>query len=226
MAYRLFLLSLGEMESLQEDFALFVRFHESIPEIKEVKKGNRPNTLDFLSGSDKKREMKRLRNKRARQRKNMPEGGAEEAVEEIEEEAAPMTLDMDDLDLGMCLYYTSLYSSPHHIHYVEFPSSDFDATRAFFTDVFGWVFTPCDGQTERIKFTGPGLKGGFFLSDIQCTRETGGSLVVIKVDDLEGTLAKVETSGGTIIKPIFGDVGDRSFHFSDPTGNEWAVAGK
>jgi hypothetical protein len=40
---------------------------------------------------------------------------------------------------------------------------------------------------------------------------------------LEKTQAKVEKAGGKIIKEIFSFPGGRRFHFTDLTGNEFAV---
>ncbi len=36
-------------------------------------------------------------------------------------------------------------------------------------------------------------------------------------------LARVETGGGVILRPIFDFPGGRRFHFRDPAGNELAV---
>ena len=48
-------------------------------------------------------------------------------------------------------------------------------------------------------------------------------MLVFFSDDLEATQEKVEQAGGRIEKPIFTFPGGRRFHFSEPSGNEFAV---
>ena len=43
------------------------------------------------------------------------------------------------------------------INYVEFPSTDIEAAKAFFTAVFGWTFT--DYGPETTAFANEGLDG-------------------------------------------------------------------
>ena len=41
--------------------------------------------------------------------------------------------------------------------------------------------------------------------------------------DITDTQAKIESAGGTILKPVFSFPGGRRFHFADPNENEYAV---
>ncbi len=107
------------------------------------------------------------------------------------------------------------------INYIEFPSRDLNATKSFFSTVFGWAFT--DFGPDYCAFQGQGVDGGFYQSDLVASTEKGGALVVIYSAELEATQAKVEAAGGSIVKPIFAFPGGRRFHFSDPNGNEYAV---
>ena len=111
---------------------------------------------------------------------------------------------------------------PHEkLDYVEFPANDIPATKTFFENVFSWQFT--DYGPDYTAFGDQGLDGGFFKSDQASTTENGGALLVFFSERLEETLAKVEQNGGTILKPIFEFPGGRRFHFSEPSGNEFAV---
>ncbi|KPJ78229.1 MAG: glyoxalase [Deltaproteobacteria bacterium SG8_13] len=112
---------------------------------------------------------------------------------------------------------------PEHekINYVEFPSTDIGATKAFFSAVFGWTFT--DYGPEYSAFTNEGIDGGIYKSGLQMSTDSGSALIVFYSDDLERTQAKIEKAGGSIIKPIFSFPGGRRFHFADPNGNEYAV---
>ena len=107
------------------------------------------------------------------------------------------------------------------INYVEYPSKDLEATKTFFENVFGWSFT--DYGPEYTAFADQGLDGGFFKADMAASTERGSALIVFYSEDLEATQARIEEAGGTIIKPIFSFPGGRRFHFTEPSGNEFAV---
>lgn len=107
------------------------------------------------------------------------------------------------------------------INYVEFPATDMDATKAFFSAVFAWGFV--DYGDEYTAFSNAGMDGGFFKSDLSTSTEKGSALIVFYSAKLEETLAKVENAGGAILQPVFSFPGGRRFHFADPSGNEFAV---
>jgi hypothetical protein len=107
------------------------------------------------------------------------------------------------------------------INYVEFPAKDIEATKAFFSQVFGWSFV--DYGPEYAAFTDEGLDGGFFQSDQSVSADKGSALIVFYSNELESTQSKIENAGGALLKPIFPFPGGRRFHFSDPSGNEYAV---
>ena len=107
------------------------------------------------------------------------------------------------------------------INYVEMPSKDIEATKAFFTSAFGWSFV--DYGPEYVAIENAGLDGGFFKSDKVASTANGSVLVVLYSSDLEATLEGVKSSGGKVVQNIFSFPGGRRFHFSDPSGNEFAV---
>lgn len=47
----------------------------------------------------------------------------------------------------------------HSINYIELPLRDSDATKAFYTSVFGWSFE--DYGPDYLAFAGAGVDGGF-----------------------------------------------------------------
>ena len=110
------------------------------------------------------------------------------------------------------------------MNYVEFPAKDLAGTKAFFESVFGWSFT--DYGPEYTAFENQGLDGGFFQSDLASSTEKGAALIVFYSNQLEATLAKVEKAGGSILRPIYSFPGGRRFHFTEPSGNEFAVWGE
>ncbi len=107
------------------------------------------------------------------------------------------------------------------INYVEFPAKDIDATKRFFTAAFGWSFV--DYGPDYSAFSNQGLDGGFFRSELTSTSENGAALIVLFSQNLEATEVKVRKAGGVIIKEIFSFPGGRRFHFTEPSGNEFAV---
>jgi predicted enzyme related to lactoylglutathione lyase len=106
----------------------------------------------------------------------------------------------------------------YRIDYIEFPATDLSATKRFYQDVFGWVFT--DYGPDYTSFADGRIAGGF-------TKETQahplGPLVVIYAEDLAAVQQKVQAANGKIVKPIFEFPGGKRFHFTDPSGNELSV---
>ena len=107
------------------------------------------------------------------------------------------------------------------INYVEYPSRNLEATKAFFQTAFGWSFV--DYGPEYAAFSDQGLDGGFFQSDMAASTDNGSALIVFYSARLEETQAKITAAGGQIVKPIFAFPGGRRFHFTEPGGNEFAV---
>ena len=107
------------------------------------------------------------------------------------------------------------------INYVELPAMDLLATKNFFSQAFGWSFQ--DFGPEYTAFSNQGLDGGFFQSELSSSTNHGAALIVFYSQNLEETQAKIEKANGTIIKPIFPFPGGRRFHFTEPSGNEFAV---
>ena len=107
------------------------------------------------------------------------------------------------------------------LNYVEFPCRDLAATQAFFSAALGWEFE--EFGPDYCAFQGEGLDGGFYRSELCATIRNGSALLVFYSDDLEATQTSIEQAGGRIEKLIFDFPGGRRFHFSDPSGNEFAV---
>jgi uncharacterized protein len=111
----------------------------------------------------------------------------------------------------------------HHekINYIELAANNLPATKAFFQAAFNWSFT--DYGSEYVAFSNEGLDGGFYKADMHSNADKGGALVIFYSNQLEATLSKVEKAGGKVTKPIFPFPGGRRFHFTEPSGNEFAV---
>jgi predicted enzyme related to lactoylglutathione lyase len=109
-------------------------------------------------------------------------------------------------------------SNEGRVDYIEFPATDIEATKRFYSSVFGWTFT--DYGPDYTSFEDGRIAGGFFRAE---TASGGSPLVVIYSALLEETEARVKAAGATIAKEIFSFPGGRRFHFADVNGNELAV---
>lgn len=107
----------------------------------------------------------------------------------------------------------------HAIDYIEFPVTDMEKSKKFFTTAFGWKFNDYGPDYAGIQ-KGDGEAGGLRLED---KVTTGGPLVILYSDKLEDSFEKVRHAGGEITKEIFSFPGGRRFQFLDPNGNELAV---
>lgn len=110
---------------------------------------------------------------------------------------------------------------PHHsLHYIELPSTDNTAMKAFYGDVFGWTFQ--DWGETYVAIHGAGVEGGF---DAESERKPcgQGALVIVYSKDLEASENAVKAAKGQITVPIFSFPGGRRFHFKDPSGNELGI---
>lgn len=112
-------------------------------------------------------------------------------------------------------------SDHHHFNYVELPTTDMAAMKAFYTTVFGWDYV--DYGPSYAAITGAGMDGGFDADASARKPSDQGALIVIYSDDLEASEKAVSSAMGVITVPIFTFPGGRRFHFKDPSGNELAV---
>jgi len=109
------------------------------------------------------------------------------------------------------------------LNYVEFATADIESTKAFFAKVFGWNFTDYGPDYTSFEQKDAGLDGGFYRADMKADSGQGSALIIFYSADLEMTEQKVKDAGGAIVKPTFSFPGGRRFHFTEPSGNEFAV---
>ena len=112
-------------------------------------------------------------------------------------------------------------SNHEKVNYLEIPCRDIPAAKAFFADVFSWKFT--DYGPDYTAGSNAGIDVGFTKSEFSASTEKGSVLIVFYSASIMKTQGKIESAGGAIVKPLFSFPGGRRFHFSDPSGNEYAV---
>ena len=104
------------------------------------------------------------------------------------------------------------------IDYIEFPTTNIEETKRFYSEVFEWEFT--DFGPDYTSFTDGRMSGDF---SVATQVPAGGPLIVLYSTNLAEIEARIRESGGKIVKEIFDFPGGRRFHFADPSGNELAV---
>lgn len=111
------------------------------------------------------------------------------------------------------------------VTHFEVPADDPERLAEFFRNVFGWTVRKWDGPVDYwLVTTGsgdqPGIDGGI------ARRSEGAPVVINSIDvpSLDEYVAKVEASGGTIIRPrtAVPEVGYLAY-FKDPDGNVFCI---
>jgi predicted enzyme related to lactoylglutathione lyase len=103
------------------------------------------------------------------------------------------------------------------LDYVEFPSTDREATSSFFASAFGWGRISYGPLYDAL--TDAGIDGGVDGSEDRVAT----TMAVIQTDDLDAAEARVIAAGGLITRAQYDFPGGRRFHFREPGGNELAV---
>jgi uncharacterized protein len=103
------------------------------------------------------------------------------------------------------------------IVHIEFRSSDFGRTAAFYSQLFEWQ-TQQNASATYMKFDGvEGPSGGWVRADLV---QAAGPVPYLVVDDLVTKMAEVEKAGGRVLvasMPFAG--GGEVGLFADPDGN-------
>lgn len=112
-------------------------------------------------------------------------------------------------------------SLPNSIDYLEMPSRELEATKKFFTALFGWTFK--DYGPEYTAFDDGRMTGGFFDAEDTWMSAAACPLVVFYSAELEMSRADVVRLGGKVTRDIFTFPGGRRFHFQAPGSGEFAL---
>ena len=116
----------------------------------------------------------------------------------------------------------------HLVHWFEIPVVDVARAQAFYAGVFGVSFTPLSmGSHQMAMFPmeqGASGASGALIAGTGHVPSTDGTTVYFSVDDIEGTLSKIETHGGSTCMPKIA-IGEHGFiaHFKDTEGNKVAL---
>jgi uncharacterized protein len=110
----------------------------------------------------------------------------------------------------------------HPVIHAEIRSQDPDATRAFFTELFGWTYS--DGAFPGYTFVAPGVEGALPTAIGPLQGGDDAVLFFVGVEDVEATLERAEQLGGKTIQPAQDVPGVTFGVFADPQGQVVGVA--
>ncbi|HEY7348253.1 MAG TPA: VOC family protein [Ktedonobacterales bacterium] len=114
--------------------------------------------------------------------------------------------------------------SNHPIVHIEIPGTDTKAAAKFYEDAFGWNIQTDPSFEGYPMFQAEGGPGGGFVKPGEAmgvSYKVGEVLIYIDTDDIEASLAKVQSLGGKVVLPKT-DIPQVGWFavFADPTGNK------
>lgn len=101
-------------------------------------------------------------------------------------------------------------------NYLEFGTSDMEATKAFYSKAFGFEFVDYGPQYQGVN--SETLEIGFHGDN-----GAKAPLAGFQTDDIGKAEETVRAAGGVILQETYEFPGGRRFHFRDPGGNELLV---
>jgi uncharacterized protein len=110
----------------------------------------------------------------------------------------------------------------HPVVHAEIRSTDPDATRAFFADLFGWSYS--DGAYPGYTFVDTGVDGALPTAISPLQGDDDAVIWFVGVKDVRAALAKAEELGGTIVQPAQEVPGVTFGVLADPQGHKIGVA--
>ena len=110
----------------------------------------------------------------------------------------------------------------HPVIHAEIRSADSDATRAFFSELFGWTYS--DGAFPGYTFVDTGVDGALPTAIGPLQGGDDAVLFFVGVEDVAATLAHAEQLGGRTIQPPQEVPGVTFGVFADPQGHVVGVA--
>jgi predicted enzyme related to lactoylglutathione lyase len=88
------------------------------------------------------------------------------------------------------------------ICHIEIPTTDLEASRRFYSEVFGWTVEDAPGMTGYALFRTPsGLGGGLNAAPGADAPTRSGPILHIEVQSIDSALADVGRHGGTTLVP-------------------------
>jgi uncharacterized protein len=109
-----------------------------------------------------------------------------------------------------------------HINYIELPAPNMDATKAFYSQIFGWQWTdygPGYADTATPFIVGLNATAQPCAAASDGDENVIGPFTLMQTNSLDEVLALVVAAGGRVSSGPYPYPGGRRFHFVDPSGN-------
>ena len=111
----------------------------------------------------------------------------------------------------------------HPIVHAEIRSSDPDATRAFFGDLFGWTY-PTEGAFPGYTFVDPGVPAALYTAISPLQGDADLVTFFVGVDDMADAIARTTTFGGRVVQEPTEVPGVSFALIADPQGHVVGLA--
>lgn len=111
----------------------------------------------------------------------------------------------------------------HPVVHAEIRSSDPDATRAFFGEVFGWTY-PNEGSLPGYTFVETGVPGALYTAISPLQGDSDIVTFFIGVEDVDATIADATRMGGTLVQQPTSVPGVTFALIADPLGHVVGLA--
>ena len=110
----------------------------------------------------------------------------------------------------------------HPVVHAEIRSADPDATRAFFSELFGWTYS--DGAYPGYTFVDTGVEGALPTAISPLQGDADAVLFFVGVEDVDAALVRAQELGGRVVQPVQNVPGVTFAVFADPHGHLVGVA--
>jgi predicted enzyme related to lactoylglutathione lyase len=110
----------------------------------------------------------------------------------------------------------------HPVIHAEIRSSDPDATRAFFSQLFAWTYE--DGAFPGYTFVNTGDDTALPTAISPLQGDNDAVLFFVGVDDVQAALDQAEQLGGRVVQPVQSVPGVKFAVIADPQGHLVGVA--
>ena len=111
----------------------------------------------------------------------------------------------------------------HPIVHAEIRSSDPDATRSFFGELFGWTY-PTEGAFPGYTFVETGVPGALYTAISPLQGDDDLVTFFVGVDDLGSTISETTRLGGRVVQEPVTVPGVRFALIADPQGHVVGLA--
>lgn len=145
-------------------------------------------------------------------------------------DAGRMTMFMDPAGAGMGVWQprnhigAQLVNVPNTLVWNELQTRDVDGARSFYSAVFDWTYRSGEGGYAMVEQDGRVQAGIMPLDESWGDNVPSNWMVYFNVEDVDGTVAKAQALGGSVLMPptAAGDMG-RFAVLRDPQGGAFTV---